>query len=197
MSGVKLNRRLTSSGQSWSRDNPSRRHGAREWPMSGRQRKLCLRVIWTCCCLWKRHGLDTDGLNTALSLESSIVWDGTMLLTPAFLQLCQCVRVVSSMKVPNSLTLSAPFLIVFHIVFAPSFHTSSEQSFKTSWPFPYYALLGCFYLLIPQQAKCSNYQVWTPFADIAVFIVFLHCSSVIIMRCDFNSTHASGKHSRI
>lgn len=31
------------------------------------------------------HDLDTDGLNTTLSLETSIVWVGIILLTPEFL----------------------------------------------------------------------------------------------------------------
>ena len=39
----------------------------------------------TFCWLLKRHDLDTDGLNPAMSLESSIIWVGTMLLTPEFL----------------------------------------------------------------------------------------------------------------
>ena len=35
----------------------------------------------TFCWLLKRHDLDTDGLNPAMSLESSIIWVGIMLRT--------------------------------------------------------------------------------------------------------------------
>ena len=65
-----------SSGRSLSRDNPSRRQGARN-------RAVGLH----------RGGsdLDTDRMNTALFIKSSIMWVGTVLLT-----LCECVPVVSS-----------------------------------------------------------------------------------------------------
>ena len=65
------------------------------------------------------YDLDTDGMSTAVSLEISIMLaTGTMLLTPEFLRLCVCVcsRVVSSMQFPNSLTMFALVLFVFHIV---------------------------------------------------------------------------------
>ena len=53
-----------------------------------------------------------------------------------------------------------------------------------------------FYSVISEQAKRSNYRVLTPFADNAVIILFLRCSSVIV-RCELKLTHASGKESCI
>ena len=52
-------------------------------------------------------------------------------------------------------------------------------------------------LLTAKQAMHWNYRVSTPFADNAVMIVFLHCSSVIIMHCELNLTLASGEQNRI
>ena len=40
----------------------------------------------------QQHDLDTDGLNVAMSLQTSVMWFGTMLLTPG----CGCVLVVTS-----------------------------------------------------------------------------------------------------
>ena len=57
-------------------------------PTSGWQSKLCLHANYLNVLLaGKRphHDLDTDGLNTTLSLETSIVWVVIILLTPEFL----------------------------------------------------------------------------------------------------------------
>ena len=63
------------------------------------------------------YDLDTDGMSTAVSLDISIMLaTGTMLLTPEFLRLCVCSRVVPSMQFPNSLTMFALVLFVFHTV---------------------------------------------------------------------------------
>ena len=43
----------------------------------------------------------------------------------------------------------------------------------------------------------STYQVSTPFADNALIIVLLHCSSAIFIRCELNLIGASCKQSRI
>ena len=61
-------------------------------------------------------------MNVALSLESSVMRVCTMLLTWNFEFVC--VLVVSSMKLLNSRTVSALVLLVFHKVFASSFHTN-------------------------------------------------------------------------
>ena len=83
---ITRNRRLKSSGLSLSRDNPSRRQGARDWAVKVGLRRVCRRsctcVIWMRCWLLKRHDLDTAGMNAGPSLESSIMWVCAMLLTP-------------------------------------------------------------------------------------------------------------------
>ena len=48
-----------------------------------------------------------------------------------------------------------------------------------------------------EKKKRSNYQVSTPFSPSAVVIVFLRCSSVMIMHCELNLTHTFVKQSRI
>ena len=57
-------------------------------------------------------------------------------------------------------------------------------------------VLSRLLLLIPKQVKYSNYQVSMHMADNAVDIVFLHCSSVIIMCCELSFTHTFGKQSQ-
>ena len=70
----------------------------------------------------QQHDLDTDGLNVATSLQTNVMWFGTMLLTPG----CGCVLVVTSItKIPSSLTVLVRFL--FSRVSAPSFHTLSDR----------------------------------------------------------------------
>ena len=111
LSGVKLNRQLKSSGKSLLRDNPM--HLSR--PTSGWRSKLCLRVILTSHWLLKLNDLDTDGMNAAPSLESSETWAvDTRFCTRWVTELCECVRVVSSMKFPNNHTQSVLALRVFH-----------------------------------------------------------------------------------
>ena len=112
-----------------------------------------------------------------------------MLLRPE----CECVHAVSWIKLPDSLTLSAPVRFIFHIAFAPSFHTSSKWTFNTSWHCLQYVFLGCFYSVIPEQVKCLKYRVLTPFVGNALVIVFLHWSSVIIMHCELNQIHINKK----
>ena len=119
-------------------------------PMSGWQLKLCLRVIWTCCWLQKWHDLDMDTLNTVLSLESSITWAGTMLLTLEFLHewvvwvlLCRFINVIS----PTAL-LSALVLSVFHTCSCHCFIPHQNKLLM---------LLGCFYPVIPEQVELSSY----------------------------------------
>ena len=102
----------------------------------GGSRSLCLRAIWTRCWLYKQYDLNTEGMNAALSLESSINWVGSKFFTRKFYttELCKCFRDVSSKKFPSCLTLSAQILFVFYRVLAPSFHTSSKRTFNNSWP---------------------------------------------------------------
>ena len=130
----------------WQSQQATRRMRLSSKPMSGWQSMLCLRVIWSCCWPNKRHDLDTDGLNAALPLESSKTWVGTMVLTQELLHdwvlgVLSC-RFIS--KIPNSLTLSALILFVFHRLrrgtrsIKSSFwwgmkRTSSKRTFNTSW----------------------------------------------------------------
>ena len=57
---------------------------------------------------------------------------------------------VSSVKFPNSLTLSALVLFIFHRVLMPSFHTSSKQ------PYVLQVFLDWFYTVISEQIKCLS-----------------------------------------
>ena len=69
----------------WQSQQTTKRTRLSSRPTSGWKLKLCLRIIWTCCWPWKQHVLDMDGMNAALSLEGSIMWVDTMLLTPEYL----------------------------------------------------------------------------------------------------------------
>ena len=57
---------------------------------------------------------------------------------------------VSSVKFPNSLTLSALVLFIFHRVLMPSFHTWSKQ------PYVLQVFLDWFYTVISEQIKCLS-----------------------------------------
>ena len=98
-------------------------------------------VFLTCCWLSKRHVLRTDEPNAVMSLKSSIMRVGTICcLHRNFYAtgLCECILVVSLMKCPSSLTLSAldlrsyvPYqnerLILFGVVFSWSSSAASTQ----------------------------------------------------------------------
>ena len=185
-----------SNGQSLSRDNPSRRQGARAERKAyiGRQLKLCLRVIWTCCWLLQRHDLDTDGKNAALSLDSNIMWVGTM-FTPEFLH-DSVVWVLSCHFIKKS---QHPFSICSSsLCLSQSVRAGVSYLIETNfWYFLALSLVGLPRLLLSvgltaEQVERSNYRVLTPFADNAVVLVFLHWSTV--MRCELNSTHTSANH---
>ena len=113
-----IHRLLRLSGQCSSHDDPADMgHESGPRPRSRLQSKLCLRVIWTCCWQQKGHDLDTDGMNAALSLAAQCglvqcCWHRSFYTTGLWVR-----SVVSSwMKFPNSLTLSALVLFVFHRV---------------------------------------------------------------------------------
>ena len=66
---VKLNRRLKSSWQRLSRDNPSRRHGACGWWVNPRDSRSCVCVLFGRVVVGYRHDVATDGLDFVTSLE--------------------------------------------------------------------------------------------------------------------------------
>ena len=104
-------------------------------PTLGWQSKLCLRVTWMYCWLYKRHEMDTERMNAALSPESSIRWVGTMLLTPEILHhwvvwvpSCRFISEISHRRI-----LSVLVLFVFHRVFALLFRTSPKRTLNALW----------------------------------------------------------------
>ena len=161
----------------------------------GRQLKLCLRVIWTCCWQLKRHDLDTDGKNAALSLDSNIMWLGAM-FTPEFFSRLSCVIAVFSTK-QNKKKIPTAILCSSSLRLSQSVRAVVNSYFieTNCWYFLALYLAGLSRLLlsvIAEQVERSNYRVSTPFADNAVVLVFLHWSTV--MRCELNSTHTSANH---
>ena len=99
--------------------------------------RSCVWALSECVIAIKRHDLDTVGINTALSLDSSITWLVQCCWHQNFYttELCECFRVVSSMTLIYQLRYSVLVLFVFHRVFAPSFHISTKRNCNTSWPF--------------------------------------------------------------
>ena len=115
----------------------------------------------------KQHGSDTNGLNTERSLENSVMWAGTMLITPeCFSWICvnERVLVVLSMKFPKSLTVWLSSRRLSKKCSLCRFISHQTDLFKN-------ILLGVVIvghfrrvLLIPKQAKRPP-RVRTPFAD--------------------------------
>ena len=68
------------SRQSLSRENPSRRPGAHDWERGSQSCAACYLNVFL--LIIKQYHLGADGLNVARSLEISIIWAATMLLTP-------------------------------------------------------------------------------------------------------------------
>ena len=150
---VKSYRRLE-TGKSVSRDNPSRRPHVdwAIWPTW--QSKLFVSV----CSLtqWLFEPAVVGWLIRWLGYWQNDWNQHNVMLVQSFwhrnfnASSCECVLVVWSVKLPNSLALSALVLFIFHRVLMPSFHTSSKQ------PYVLQVFLDWFYTVISEQIKCLS-----------------------------------------
>lgn len=124
----------------------------------------------------KQLDWNTGGLSVATSLEISM-WVGT--------SLCECVLVSQQpncllQPFSSSLTLCPCRRVMYLIFIKPTFvfftaifSGSSSAAISNS------------------KISLAFCRVSTPLADHALVIVFLHCSSAIIMYCELNLIHAS------